>query len=146
MKQLSIALFALLMSIGTMAQSESDAILGDWYNAEKDAIIEIYKENGKYHGKISWMLNPLDKNGQPKTDPLNPDESLRSRSRLGMVMMYDFIYDGDNEWDEGEIYDPKSGNTYSGTMTLNAPNKLDLRGYVGISLFGRTSTWSRKTE
>ena len=111
-------------------------------------ILERYTldSNGKYHGKITWMLNPLDENGNPKTDPLNPDESLQSRSRMGMVIMYSFEYDSDNKWDNGNIYDPKSGNEYSGTMTLTSKNRLDLRGYVGIPIFGRTSNWSRKLD
>ena len=92
------------------------------------------------------MLNPLDENGNPKTDPLNPDESLQSRSRMGMIIMYNFEYNSDNEWDNGNIYDPKSGNEYSGTMTLTTKNHLNLRGYVGIPLFGRTSNWSRKLD
>ena len=92
------------------------------------------------------MLNPLDENGKPKTDPLNPDESLQSRSRMGMIIMYNFEYDGDNEWNDGNIYDPKSGNEYSGALTLSSKNHLDLRGYVGIPLFGRTSNWSRKLD
>ena len=146
MKQLSISLFALLISIGTMAQSKNDAIVGNWYNQEKDAVINIYQEAGKYHGKITWMLNPLDENGKAKTDPLNPDESLRSRSRMGMVIMYNFTHDGESIWDNGNIYDPKSGKEYSGTMTLTSENTLDLRGYVGISLFGRTSKWTRKSD
>ena len=58
--------------------------------------------------------------------------------------MYNFEYDEDNEWDNGRIYDPKSGNTYRGTITMTSKNRLDLRGYVGISWFGRTSYWTRK--
>lgn len=146
MKKISLLLAGLFVGLMSFAQSNSDAILGDWYNQEKDAIINIYEEGGKYHGKITWMLNPLDENGKPKTDPLNPDESLRSRARLGMVIMYNFVFEGDNEWDDGNIYDPKSGNEYSGTMTLTSENNLDLRGYVGISLFGRTSNWTRKLD
>ena len=93
--------------------SQSYNIEGDWYNEEKDAIIKIYKEsNGTLSGKITWMKFPNNENGKPKTDPLNDDENLRSRSRMGMKIMYDFTYDGDDEWDDGEIYDPKSGNTY----------------------------------
>ena len=141
-----IKLLSLFIGISSFAQSGKDAILGDWYNQEKDAIIKIYREDGKYHGKITWMLNPLDENGNPKTDPLNPDESLQSRSRMGMVIMYNFEYDGENEWDSGNIYDPKSGNEYSGTMTLTSENRLDLRGYVGLPIFGRTNNWSRKLD
>ena len=126
MKKLITLSISLLFSFNLLAQSESDVILGDWYNQEKDAIIKIYKEDGKFHGKITWMVNPLDENGNPKTDPLNPDESLQSRSRMGMVIMYNFEYVGDNEWDDGNIYDPKSGNEYSGTMTLTSENRLDL--------------------
>ena len=63
-----------------------------------------------------------------------------------MIIMYNFEYNSDNEWDNGNIYDPKSGNEYSGTMTLTSKNHLNLRGYVGIPLFGRTSNWSRKLD
>jgi len=138
-------LFGLLFSITTFAQS--DAILGNWYNQEKDAVIKIIKtEKNTFQGQIVWMLNPNDENGNPKVDNLNPDESLQSRPRMGMVMMYDFSHDEDNVWSDGEIYDPKSGNTYSGTITLTSENNLDLRGYVGLPIFGRTSNWTRKTD
>jgi len=144
MKSISL-LFGLLISLSTFAQS--DAIIGDWFNQEKDAVIKITKtEKNTFEGQIIWMLNPNDENGNPKVDNLNPDESLQSRARMGMVMMYDFTFDQDNVWDEGEIYDPKSGNTYSGTITLSSENSLDLRGYVGLPIFGRTSNWTRKTE
>ena len=126
MKKIFSISISLLFSLNLLAQSESDVILGNWYNQEKDAVIKIYKEDGKYHGKIIWMLNPLDENGNPKTDPLNPDESLQSRSRMGMIIMYNFEYDSENEWDDGNIYDPKSGNEYSGTMTLTSKNNLNL--------------------
>ena len=146
MKKLFTLTLVLIFSLNLFSQSNSGAILGDWYNQEKDAIINIYEEGGKYHGKITWMLNPIDENRKPKTDPLNPDESLRSRARMGMIIMYNFVFEGDDKWDDGNIYDPKSGNEYSGTMTLISENNLDLRGYVGIPLFGRTSNWTRKLD
>ena len=55
-------------------------------------------------------------------------------------------YHADDEWDDGEIYDPKSGNTYRGTINMVSKNRLNLRGYVGISWFGRTSHWARKIK
>ena len=143
MKKITLILFGLLLN--TLIFSQSHQIEGEWFNEEKDAIITIEKgSDNSYFGKITWMKFPNDENGNPKKDPLNDDENLRSRSRLGMKIMYDFVYDGEDEWDDGEIYDPKSGNTYSGTINMISKNRLNLRGYVGISWFGRTSHWTRK--
>lgn len=144
-KQLSLLILSFLFTSFTYSQSYE--LEGEWYNEEKDAIITIKKKKNKtYSGYITWMKFPKDENGNPKTDPLNPDETLRNRERMGMEIMYNFEYDEDNEWDEGRIYDPKSGKTYRGTITMNSRNRLDLRGYVGISWFGRTSYWTRKIK
>jgi len=139
-------LLLLSIFITSFTYSQSYNIEGDWYTENNNAIIKIYKDGNTLSGKITWMKTPNDENGNPKTDPENPDEKLKSRKRLGMIMMYNFSYDEDDQWDDGEIYDPESGNTYSGIITMNSKNKLDLRGYVGISWFGRTSQWTRKTN
>lgn len=141
MKKLFLLLFT-VMSFSSFSQNNSD-VIGEWYNAEKDAIITIFEDNNTLSGKITWMLNPNDENGNPKKDPLNPKEDLRDRDRLGLVMMTKFAYQKDNVWDGGTLYDPKTGKTYSGMITLKDKNTLDLRGYVGIALLGRTSTWTR---
>ena len=49
-------------------------------------------------------------------------------------------------WDHGELYDPKKGKTYSGKCTLVNQDTLDLRGYIGFSFIGRSSTWTRKIK
>ena len=138
----------LVFTISTLfafAQTNAD-VIGEWYNAEKDAVITIFEENNLLSGKITWMLYPNDENGNPKTDPLNPDESLRSRARLGMVMMNSFSHIEGKVWDNGKLYDPKKGKTYSGMFTLKDANTLDLRGYVGFSFLGRSSIWTRKLD
>ena len=128
-----------------LAFSQTNAdIVGEWYNAEKDAVITLFEENETVSGKITWMESPNDDNGNPKTDPLNPDENLKSRARMGMVMMSGFAYDENSVWDDGELYDPKKGKTYNGMMTLKDKNTIDLRGYIGFSFIGRSSTWTRK--
>ena len=139
---LSISLF---WGISLFAVDKGD-ILGAWYNAEKTAVVKIYEETDQsFSGQIIWLKQPLDKHGKPKTDPLNPDKSLQNRSRLGMKIMYGFIYKGDGLFEAGEIYDPKSGKTYGGTMTLTDKNRLDLRGHLlWLPLIGRTSEWTRK--
>ena len=145
MKKMTTTLLFAFASLIAFSQTNAD-IVGEWYNAEKDAVITLFEEGEAVSGKITWMLHPNDENGNPKTDPLNPEEELRSRARLGMVMMTGFSYDKDNVWDDGELYDPKKGKTYSGMMTLKDANTLDLRGYIGFSFIGRSSTWTRKLK
>ena len=143
MKKMTITLLFSFASLIVFSQTNAD-VVGEWYNAEKDAVITLFEDGETVSGKITWMLHPNDSNGNPKTDPNNPDEKLRSRARLGMVMMSGFAYDEDNIWEDGKLYDPKKGKTYSGILTLKDVNTLDLRGYIGFSFIGRSSTWTRK--
>lgn len=124
-----------------------DDVLGYWLNYEKDAQIEIVKKGNKYFGSIVWMKNPTTENGTPKTDKENDDENLRSRKIFGLEILKNFKYDeDDNEWDNGTIYDPKSGSTYKAYLWFEDGNlsKMMLRGYIGFSLIGKTSEWSRE--
>ncbi len=143
MKNFTMTLVFVFAALFAFSQNNGK-VVGEWYNAEKDAVITLFEDGKAISGKITWMKFPNDEKGNPKTDPLNPDEELRSRSRMGMVMMNNFIYDEDNVWDDGELYDPKKGKTYSGMFTLVDKNTLDLRGYIGFSFIGRSSTWIRK--
>jgi uncharacterized protein (DUF2147 family) len=120
------------------SKSEPDAILGEWMNAEKDASFLIYKKNGKYFGKITWGT------GGDTKDSKNPDPALRKRDLVGLTILNNFVYTGENVWENGRIYDPKDGKTYDCKMTLKDKNTIDVRGYVGFSQFGRTETWTRK--
>jgi uncharacterized protein (DUF2147 family) len=138
--------FALILltvvAVSINAKAQTDKIEGLWYNDVKSAKIQITKEsNGKFYGKVVWLKEPL-KNGKPKVDEMNTDEKLRSRPRLGLPVLADFVKDGDNKYTGGTIYDPNNGKTYSCKMTCKGET-LDIRGYIGISLFGRTTTWSR---
>ncbi|MEY2924103.1 MAG: hypothetical protein RLZZ337_651 [Bacteroidota bacterium] len=126
----------------------ADDVKGTYWNADKTAHIRIYRAtNGKYYGKIEHLVEPNDANGKPKTDPLNPDAKLRSRARLGMVIMNGFEWnESEQMWDDGTIYDPNNGKTYDGYMKFEGTNKnkLYLRGYVmGMTWLGRTSEWQR---
>jgi uncharacterized protein (DUF2147 family) len=124
---------------------EADAVIGIWKTGEANALVKIYKSGDKYEGKIVWLLEPTDpETGKPKLDKNNPDESKKSRPVVGMVNIYDFVYAGKKEWESGKIYDPKTGNEYKSTIKMKDANTLEVRGYIGVSLFGRTDVWKRQ--
>jgi uncharacterized protein (DUF2147 family) len=135
--------FIFLITLRLYAQNNPDAVLGTWYNGSRESRIEIYKCADKYCGKIVWLNEPNYEDGKPKVDKNNPDAKLKGRPIMGMPLMKDFEYDSKNVWEDGEIYDPKRGKTYSCKMTLTDNDRLEVRGYVGISLIGRTDVWTR---
>ncbi len=120
-----------------------DAVVGTWLNGTKKGHIQIYKQGNKYFGKLAFLTEPNDATGKPKLDGKNPDAKLRSRPLLNLNLMNDFVFDGDNEWEDGKIYNPEDGKTYSCYMKLNDPNTLMVRGYVGIKMLGKSQTWTR---
>jgi uncharacterized protein (DUF2147 family) len=139
MKKLIVLVLFVTASFGAWAQA-GDAIIGKWLNPTGEDQIFIYKKGDKYFGKLGWIKVP-DENGKPKMDKNNPDPALKTRPDLNLELLKDFIYD-DGTYKDGTIYDPKSGKTYSCKMTLNG-NVLKIRGYIGISLFGRTEEWTK---
>ena len=104
--------------------------------ASKDAYVEIYQSKGKFFGKITWLEEPYDKNGNPKKDE-------KGKEILHMVIMKNFVFE-EGEWVDGSVYDAESGKTYHGSMELENPEKLKLRGSIdSFGLLGRTETWTR---
>jgi uncharacterized protein (DUF2147 family) len=140
MKKIIMALMMLFTSVAIFAQS--DPIVGKWQNPSGEGRVEIYKKGDKYFGKLYWLKEPNNEQGTIKKDIKNPDKSLQSRQVQGLEILTNFSKDG-QVYSGGKIYDPKSGKTYSCKMTLQGSDKLDIRGYVGVSLFGRTETWKR---
>jgi uncharacterized protein (DUF2147 family) len=137
--------FVLLVSSFTVKQDNPDAIVGSWKNGEGTGIIQIYKNGDKYQGKITWLKEPNDpKTGKAKTDMNHPDEKNHSRQVLGLVNMWGFKYTDKNEWTGGKIYDPKNGKTYSCKIAMESNNVIKVWGYIGVSLIGRTDTWTRQ--
>lgn len=124
--------------------SSKDAIEKTWYNADKTAKIQIYKNSdGKYYGKIVWLSEPND-NGKPKLDKENPDASKKNTPVLNLVILKNFTQSksSSNVFEDGSVYDPDSGKTYCGKLTLNG-NQLKLKGYIcSFSLLGRSEIWT----
>ncbi|TBW27894.1 DUF2147 domain-containing protein [Gramella sp. KN1008] len=143
-----ILITGLLIFIGlpAVAQKGKNAILGVWYNSENTAKVKIYRcqdERNEFCGKIIWLEDPRDASGKPRLDIENSEEDLQSRALMGMRIMSGFEYEGDNEWEDGELYDPEKGKTYACNMELQENGNLKIVGYIGFSIMGRTMTWTR---
>ena len=122
-----------------------DAIVGVWKTGEGTAMVKIYKNGNKYQGRVVWLKEPIDpETGKPKLDKNNEDPAAKSKPVLGLINIWGFVPKDENIWEDGNIYDPKNGNTYSCTLKLTSPNSLEVRGYIGVALIGRTDNWTRQ--
>lgn len=126
---------------GSYAQAADD-ILGVWLTEGGKSKVEVVKKDGKYTGTIIWLKDPNREDGTIKLDRNNENEKLQTRKILGINVIKDFEWD-DDEYEDGTIYDPENGKTYSCVITFSDKNTLDVRGYIGFSLIGRTSVWTR---
>lgn len=142
MKQLLTLLGILFCTSLLAATSSADDIIGIWLSSNGQGKIQIYKEGDHYFGKLYWMKEPNGPKGNPKLDVNNPDPALRNKPLLGAVILRNFKHD-DGEWNGGRIYDPQNGKEYKSFIKLKDPQTLSLRGYIGISLLGRTEVWKR---
>lgn len=143
MKKLILLNTLFLLTVICFAQSEGDAILGVWETGSGKARVKIDKVGEKFFGKVVWLREPLNEEGKPKVDKNNPDEKLRTIPLLGYKLIKDFSFKGEKVWENGTIYDPENGSTYSCTIKMTDENTLDVRGFIGVSLFGRTDVWKR---
>ena len=139
------AVFALLGGKTFAQKHKAGDILGIWYNEEKTSKVQIYQDGNKFFAKVVWLKEPNDKvTGKPRTDNLNQDPKLQKVPLLGLVVLKNFVFDGDDEWNSGTIYDPKNGKTYSSKIHFgDSPNLLKIRGYIGFSLLGRNTFWTK---
>ena len=147
MKKIVItSLLSIFTTLFLNAQTKSnEAILGTWLTGTGNARVEIIKNGTSFQGKIVWLKEPIEpETGKPKTDTKHPDASNHNRRLLGLTNLWGFQYnESNNSWENGHIYDPKNGKEYKSIITLKDKNTLNVRGYIGISLIGRTDVWTR---
>ena len=139
MKQLFTIMAIMVISLNVFAQKKPDDIVGNWMTADKTTIVQIMKSGNNYIGKLIWSKQ------KNRKDHLNPDEAKKEKYLLNSLILTKFEHDGDQSYTNGEIYDPNSGKTYDSNLTLVSKNRLKVQGYVGITMFGRSSEWTRVT-
>ncbi len=141
MKKITFLIFLLLSTV-----SFSQSIFGKWESRDEktnkvDSVIEVYKKDGKAYAKIVAIT---DKTKNEALCTLCEDEK-KNKPVLGMEILTGLKKDGE-EWSGGTILDPRNGKIYKCYIKLVKPNKLKLRGYIGISLFGKTEYMARATK
>lgn len=138
MKKVFGFFIVVLLSLQSLSAQKvnKDAIVGEWLSENKDGRVQVYKVGEKFFGKVVWG-----KDGSRK-DVNNPDAKLKEQNIIGSVILKNFDFTG-KVWEEGTIYDPNNGKTYSCTMKIPDANTLTIRGFIGISLLGRSTTWTR---
>ena len=123
--------------------SQNHTVIGKWKTIDDEtgkakSIVEVYETSGKIYGKVVEILEEENKNrvcencsGEDKNKPI-----------LGMIVIKGLSKVG-TEYKKGKILDPKNGKLYQCFITLDGNDKLKVRGFIGISLFGRTQYWYR---
>lgn len=119
-----------------MAFSQENSFVGKWVNEDTTQVIEIYKKNDHYFGKLIEINNAK----KIIYDSENKDENLKNRKLIGIDVLLNFEF-ADNKLKNGEIYNINNGNTYNGKLQLKE-DELILTGYFGVLFFlGKTQKW-----
>jgi uncharacterized protein (DUF2147 family) len=144
-KRIRALLFFIVISCRPDSPLLAATPLGLWYTEGGAAQVEINQCENTLCGRVVWLRSPLEETGCTLRDRHNPDPTLRHRPVLGLEILQGFTLDSRNanEWSGGTIYDPSTGSTYSCRLMLDGSYRLQVRGYVGIPLIGRTTTWIR---
>ncbi|MEN6445152.1 MAG: DUF2147 domain-containing protein [Candidatus Cloacimonas sp.] len=135
------------MPILLLGNEESNRLVGYWLTGDKTTKIEIFQNgDSTFAGKIIWLKEPNDSQGKPKKDVNNPNEKLRDRPLLNMVILTDLILESHTKYKNGKLYEPETGKTYSAKVELVNNNTITIRYFIGVPTLGRTDTWIRTTK
>ncbi len=140
-----IATALLLTSLNVLSQTSP---AGKWKSIDDEtnkpkSIIEIFEKDGQLYGKIEKLFRKSDEDQNPKCDKCSGAQ--KDQLIIGMQILSGLKKDSDIKWSGGEIIDPNNGKTYSCKVTLTEDGKkLEVRGFIGFSLLGRTQVWDRE--
>lgn len=139
---------AALLCISSAVAADRNSPVGLWQTIDDKtgqprSHVRIVEADGALEGRVEKVLNR-----QPDDDPdglCRPCKGERKdKPVVGMTILWGLKPDGGTVWAGGEILDPKNGKTYRCKMTVvDGGAKLDVRGFIGVSLIGRTQTWVR---
>ena len=132
---------AALLAFAATPALAADPVEGEWLTQAGTGKVRIAPcpgQAGRMCGAISWLKNPADAKA---TDSNNPDAKLKSRTIMGLPMLWGFKSAGPGKWTGGKIYDPESGKTYDSKLSVNANGTLKVEGCVLVVC--QAQTWKR---
>ena len=138
-KCLLFGLFVFVMTFNVQSQT----VLGKWKTIDDEtgkakSIVEVYERSGKIYGKIVEILNAEKRNAVcTKCNGTDKDAPI-----LGLIIIKGLVKD-EEEYNDGKILDPTNGEEYKCLIELDGKDKLKVRGFVGVAMFGRTQYWYR---
>lgn len=138
-----VFLWFIFVSGAGIFTAQAQNVTGKWKTiddetGEAKSIVEIYEKNGKIYGKVIEIFNPAKRDAKCQ----NCKGSDKDQPVLGLEVIKGLYKDGD-QWSGGQVLDPNKGKLYKCIINLEGENKLNIRGYIGISLLGRSQTWIR---
>ena len=141
-----LGLAALTVLLASSAMAQAPSAVGRWTTIDDEtkkpkSVITIWEENGKLFGKIEKLFLAPDEEQNPLCDKC--EGALKNQPIIGMTILRDLKKD-DDEWTGGTVLDPANGKTYKCKIAVeDGGKKLKVRGYIGMSLLGRTQYWVR---
>jgi len=136
------AIITFLFSFAVSSAQSHATVLGKWKtiddnNGKPLSVVEVYEVKGKIYGRV---IEIFDKKNNRKCEKCDGED--RNKPILGLIVIKGLTKDGD-EYGNGKILDPKFGKLYRCTISLESKDRLKVRGFIGISLIGRTQVWER---
>ncbi len=134
------------VTVQAQQTTNADRICGKWISANKDIIVQVYREGNTFKGKMAWYKNTDTRKGIDEwTDKHNPDPALRNRKILGLNILREMTYSSQSDsWENGKIYDISSGHEYSAAARIVKDGTLKVTGYWHFKFLGKTMTFVKK--
>ncbi len=128
---------------GTIGARAQPIEAGLWYDETGKGAVELVPCGSKLCGRIAWLKDTVNAEGRPLVDRYNPNPARRTTPICGLQVIGDVQKLPEGIWDQGWIYDPKTGSSYNVTLTLQGPDQLKVTGYKGIKLLSKSFVWTR---
>lgn len=143
---LAILLILLLSPELSLSAQQPYDITGRWISKQRNFIVEIYRGFDEFRGKIVWF-DDSDDQSRPmnlRTDISNPVKSLRERKIIGLDVLKGLTYNRKCKcWQNGKIYDTRTGKTWSASITSVNLNVINVRGYWHYEFIGKSMIFRR---